>query len=345
MRGIVDCGLQAGILAASTALVLAVPGAGSVAAQTPDRVVVRLDPALDAIIAPDATIEVLKEDYFGATEGPVWVEDEGPGHLLFSDQAANRIYKWTPDGTLSVFLERAGFTGDLRQLNLNGSVFNLGRLYVSVLGSNGLALDREGRLLMCTHGDRALVRLEKDGTRTVLADRYEGKRLNGPNDLAVGGDGSVYFTDLGVFADKELPPSVYRWKDGTLQLLASNVQGGAANGIALSRDERHLYVAAARKIVRFDRRPDGTLANEQVFVDMTGAPERGGPDGIKVDRSGNVWFGGPGGLWIVSPEGTQLGLIRNERNINLAFGDADGRGLYIVTFTGLVRVRLNAPAR
>lgn len=303
--------------------------------------VVRLDPALDALIAPDARIEVLKEDYFGATEGPVWVRDGG--YLLFSDQAANRVYKWA-SGELSVHLEPSGFTGSMRDVNLNGSVFRLGRLYVSLLGSNGLAIDREGRLVLCTHGDRALVRIEKDGGRTVLADRFEGKRLNGPNDLAVASDGAIYFTDLGVLGDKELPPSVYRWKDGALRLLASGVQGGAANGIALSPDERHLYVAAARKVVRYDIGPDGGVSNETVFVDMSRATERGGPDGIKVDRAGNLWFGGPGGLWIVSPTGTHLGTILNERNVNMAFGDPDGRSLYITTFTGLVRIRLRQSA-
>ncbi|MBM3777316.1 MAG: SMP-30/gluconolactonase/LRE family protein [Acidimicrobiia bacterium] len=303
--------------------------------------VVRLDPALDAIIAPDARIEILKEDYFGATEGPVWVKDGG--YLLFSDQAANRVYKWA-DGELSVHLEPSGFTGNMRDVNLNGAVYRLGRLYVALLGSNGLAIDHEGRLVLCTHGDRALVRIEKDGSRTVLADRYDGKKLNGPNDLAIASDGSIYFTDLGVLGDKELPPSVYRWKEGTLQLLASSVQGGFANGIALSPDERHLYVAASRKIVRYDVQPDGRVANETVFVDMSQAKERGGPDGIKVDRAGNVWFGGPGGLWIVSPAGTHLGTILNERNVNMAFGDADGRGLYVTTFTGLVKIRLQQAA-
>lgn len=304
--------------------------------------VVRLDPALDAIIAPDARIEVLKEDYFGATEGPVWVKDGG--YLLFSDQAANRVYKWAPDSTLSVFLEPSGFTGDIRSVNLNGAVYRLGRLYVALLGSNGLAIDREGRLVLCTHGDRALVRIEKDGARAVLADRWEGKRLNGPNDLVVASDGAIYFTDLGVLGDKELPPSVYRWKDGSLQRIAASVQGGAANGIALSPDEKHLYVAAARKIVRFDVGPDGSVSKETVFVDMSQASERGAPDGIKVDRAGNVWFGGPGGLWIVNAAGKRLGLILNERNVNMAFGDADGRALYITTFTGLVKIRLAASA-
>ena len=333
--------LSIALVAASAAVAL-----GQQSQQRQGSSVVRLDPALDALISPDATIEILKEDYFGATEGPVWVRDGASGYLLFSDQAANKVYKWSADGQLSVFLEPSGFTGDLRKTNINGAIFNLGRLYVALLGSNGLAIDREGRLIMCTHGDRALVRVEKDGKRTTLADRYDGKRLNGPNDLAVVSDGSIYFTDLGVLPDKELPFSVYRWKEGApLQLIGANIQNGASNGIALSPDEKHLYVAASRKIVRFDRQPDGSVTNEQVLVDMAAAKERGSPDGIKVDRSGNLWFGGPGGLWIVSPAGRHLGTILNERNVNLAFGDPDGRGLYITTFTGIVRVRLNAPAR
>jgi gluconolactonase len=305
--------------------------------------VVRLDPALDDIISSDARIEILKEDYFGATEGPVWVKDGASGYLLFSDMAANRVYKWAPDGTLSVFLERSGFTGNIHDIDASRAIFKLDRLYVAVLGSNGLALDREGRLLMCTHGDRALVRIEKDGTRTVLADRFEGTRLRGPNDLVVATDGSIYFTDLGVLGENQLPPSVYRWKNGVLTLMAKNVQGAFANGIALSPDQAHAYVAAGRKVVRYDVLADGTLGNEIIFVDLAGKGP-GNPDGIKVDRRGNVWFGGAGGLWIVSAEGTHLGTILNERNVNLAFGDADGKSLYITTFSGLVRIRLNAPA-
>ena len=331
--------------AALAALTIALSVPLTAGGQDPARgSVVRLDPALDDIISSDARIEILKEDYFGATEGPVWVKDGASGYLLFSDQAANRVYKWAPNGTLSVFLEPSGFTGNIRDIDINSAVFKLDRLYVAVLGSNGLALDREGRLLMCTHGDRALVRIEKDGSRTVLADRFDGTRLRGPNDLVVAADGSIYFTDFGVLGGNELPPSVYRWKDGAVTLMAKNVQGGSANGIALSPDQAHAYVTASRKVVRFNVLEDGTFGNETVFVDLTGFSEPGSPDGIKVDRRGNVWFGGAGGLWIVSPEGTHLGTILNERNVNLAFGDADGRGLYITTFSGLVRIRLNAPA-
>lgn len=319
------------------------------AAGEPD--VIRLDPALDAIIAPDARLEVLVDDYFGGNEGPVWVKDAAGGYLLFSDQAANKIYKMTADGTLSVYLENSGLSSFSAMPSIGpwngqtGALLNNGRMIVAIVGSNGLALDREGRLLICQHGDRALVRVERNGSRTVLADRYNGTRLNGPNDLAVASDGSIYFTDIGVMPGKALPHAFYRWKDGVVQQLRTSVQGGFANGIALSPDEKHLYVAAARKIVRFDLdAAAGTIANEHVLVDMTGEKEPGGPDGMKVDRRGNLFFGGPGGLWITSPQGKRLGIVRNRRNTNLAFGDADGRGLYIMTFTGVVRIRLASPA-
>lgn len=318
---------------------------------SPSRDVIKLNPALDAIISEDARLEVLVDDYFGGNEGPVWVKDSAGGHLLFSDQAANKIYKMTADGTLSVFLENSGLSNFAVLPSIGpwngrtGALLNNGRMIVAIVGSNGLALDREGRLLICQHGDRALVRLERDGSRTVLADRYNGVRLNGPNDLAVASDGSIYFTDIGVMPDKELPHAFYRWKDGVVQQLRTSVQGGFANGIALSPDEKHLYVAAARKIVRFDLDvASGTISREHVLVDMTAEKEPGGPDGFKVDTRGNLFFGGAGGLWITSPDGTHLGTIRNRRNTNLAFGDADGRGLYIMTFTGVARIRLASPA-
>ena len=153
---------------------------------------VRLDAALDSILAPDSPLEVLGE-HFGLTEGPVWVKDANGGSLLFSDCAANVIYKWRPDAPLSVFLERSGFTGSN---NLNaGQQTIAGRLAILLIGSNGLALDPQGRLIITAMADRTLVRLEKDGSRTMLADRYEGKRFSGPNDVVVKSNGSIYFTD------------------------------------------------------------------------------------------------------------------------------------------------------
>lgn len=187
--------------------------------------VVRLDPALDEIIAVETKAELLKGNYFGFLEGPAWVRDGGRGYLLFSDVPANNIYKWAPDGSLSVLLEQSGYTGTDTE-NVGGQVFN-GRLHLVTLGSNGVTLDRERRVVFAAHGNRTVERLEMDGRRTVLADRYEGRRLNSPNDLVMKSNGSVYFTDPpgglrgGARSPaKELPySSVFLLKDGKLQAL------------------------------------------------------------------------------------------------------------------------------
>src|SRR5688572_22797671 len=180
-------------VSAAFAIVVTVTAFAAPIAQTrDDRTVVKLDPALDGIVAPDAKLEQLGE-CFGITEGPVWISEPRGGYLLFSDIAANVIYKWAPGGQTSVFLEKSGFTG---ADNTNvGAQSTSGRLPVIALGSNGLALDPEGRLVVATHGDRNVVRLEKDGARTVLAERYDGKRFSGPNDLVVKSNGALYFTD------------------------------------------------------------------------------------------------------------------------------------------------------
>jgi len=317
-----------------------VPGGGSV---------VRLDPALDAVVSVQAKLEVLKEDYFGFLEGPVWVPEKPGGYLLFSDFAANAIYKWTPEGELSVFLQKSGFSGtDLTDVG----VVNNGRLTVATFGSNGLALDAQGRLIICTHGDRTLVRLEKDGTRTILADKFEGKRLNGPNDVAVRSDGAIYFSDRGsgIRAGDKNPTKelafrgLFLLKDGKLQLLEKeDAQAQSSNGMAFTPDERALYVVFGPRIVRYDVRADGTLANSRLFVDMS--IERGGvPDGIKVDAKGNVYSPGPSGVWVLSPEGKHLGTIRvSEPVSNLAFGDADLKSLYITGRRSLYKLRVNTP--
>lgn len=164
----------------------------SAQAQTTSAVV-RVDPALDAIVSVNARVEPLKQDYFGITEGPLWVQEGASGYLLFSDVGGNTMYKWTPDGTLSVFLERAGYTGS--DISSVGNIVNNGRLNVATSGPNGIARDPQGRFVFSAMGDRAIVRLENDGRRTVLADRYEGKRLNGTNDLVIRSDGAIYFTD------------------------------------------------------------------------------------------------------------------------------------------------------
>jgi gluconolactonase len=214
-----------------------------------------------------------------------------------------------------------------------------------------LTLDPEGRLVINQHGERRVVRLERTGVLTTLADRYEGKRLNSPNDLVYRSDGALYFTDppfgLPKFhADprRELPyAGVFLLKDGRLTLVNGDLSG--PNGVALSPDEKTLYVGdwdLERKVVmRHDVRADGTLGPGRVFADFTGETGDDAIDGLKVDRAGNVYICGPGGLWIVSPEGRRLGLLRLPENPhNIAFGEADGRTLFIAAQTGVYRVRL-----
>jgi gluconolactonase len=261
--------------------------------------------------------------------------------LLFSDPNSNRIYKYTSDGKLSVFREKSGYAG--------ADIAEYGQP-----GSNGLTLDSEGRLTINEHGNRRVVRLEKNGEVTVLADRYQGKRLNSPNDLVYRSDGALYFTDppFGLprfFEDqrKELSFSgVFCLFKGELKLVSKDFTG--PNGLAFSPDEKYLYVGnwdEKKKIVmRYEVQPDGSLENGQVFFDMTGAPGEDALDGLKVDRMGNVYVSGPGGIWILSPAGRHLGtIIAPMHPHNFAWGDEDGRTLYLCARSGLYRMRLNIP--
>ncbi len=297
--------------------------------------VTRLDPAIDAIVPRDARIEHLAKG-FTFTEGPVWAPE---GYLLFSDPNDNVIYRWNPDGHVTVFRTKSGYTGA-----------NVGEYKQP--GSNGLAFDREGRLTINEHGNRRVSRIEKNGVVTVLADRYDGKRLNSPNDLVYKSNGALYFTDppFGlpkVFGDprKELLWSgVYRLENGRVDLLAKDLTG--PNGLAFSPDERYLYVGnwdeQKKVVMRYPVRADGTLDAGTVFVDMTKAPGDDAIDGVKVDRLGNVYVSGPGGLWILSPAGKHLGTIAGpEHPHNMAWGDADGKTMYLTAQTGLYRIRLN----
>jgi gluconolactonase len=304
--------------------------------------VVRMDPALDAIVSPTARLEKLATG-FSFTEGPVWVprKDGTEGHLLFSVPNDNLIYRMTADGETSVFRVKSGYSG-----------FNIGEYHQP--GSNGLTLDKQGRLTIDQHGNRRVVRVEPRGNITVLADRYDGKRLNSPNDLVYKSDGSLYFTDppFGlpkVFDDprKELPYSgVYRVADGRVRLVASDLD--APNGLAFSPDETYLYVdnwnEKKKVVIRYDVRPDGTLANGKVFFDMTFVPGETALDGLKVDRAGNVYVCGPEGIWILSPDGKHLGTIKPpEEPHNIAWGDDDGKTLYVTALSSIYRIRLNVP--
>ena len=303
--------------------------------------VIRTDPAIDAIVPPNPKIYKLA-DGFQFTEGPIWVR--GGGYLIFSDPNANTMYKYKPGlndapGELSVFRQASGYSG--------ADIAEYGQP-----GSNGLTLDPQGRLTINEHGNHRVTRLEKDGSLTVLADSYQGKRLNSPNDLVYRSDGALFFTDppfgLPKFFDdprKELPYSgVFSIHQGKLQLVSTDLKG--PNGIAFSPDEKYLYVTnwdeKKKIIMRYEALPDGTLKNGQLFFDMTSAPGEDALDGMKVDRKGNLYLSGPGGIWILSPEGRHLGTIIAPKNAhNLAWGDADGKTLYLCALSGLYRMRVN----
>jgi len=289
-------------------------------------------------VSRDAKIEKIAGG-FQFTEGPIWIRDGG--YLLFSDPNANSIYRWTADGQVSVFRPKSGYTGvDIGEYNQPGS--------------NGLTLDRDGRLTIDEHGNRRVTRLEKNGVLTVLAEQYEGKRLNSPNDLVYRSDGALYFTDppfgLPKFYDdprKELPFSgIFLLKDGHLKVVSTDLLG--PNGLAFSPDEKYLYVdnwdVKKKVIMRYEVSPDGTLSSGTVFVDATPEPGEQAWDGLKVDQRGNVYAAGPGGLWIISPAGKHLGTIKApEQPANMAWGDDDGRTLYLAARTSVYRVRLKVP--
>jgi len=300
--------------------------------------VARLEPGIDEIVPRNAKIHKLAEG-FKFTEGPIWVRDGG--YLLFSDPNSNTIYKYKPDGQLSVFREKSGYEG--------ADIAEYGQP-----GSNGLTVDAQGRLTINQHGNRRVVRLEQNGELTVLADRYEGKRLNSPNDLVYRSDGTLFFTDppfgLPKFYDdprKELPYSgVFALYRGKLNLVSTDLKG--PNGIALSPDEKYLYVGnwdeQKKVVMRYEVGINGSLSNGRVFFDMTSAKGEDALDGIKVDQRGNLYVSGPGGLWILSPEGKHLGTVFAPMHPhNMAWGDEDGKTLYLTARSGLYRMRLNVP--
>ena len=301
-----------------------------------DLEIERTDARLDAIVDPDARLERVAGG-FDFTEGPVWQD----GGLLFSSPNTNSIYRWTSEGGVTVFRTKSGYTGA-----------DIGRSHQP--GSNGLTFASDGLLTICQHGNRRVIRVEPHGNVAVMIDGYEGRRLNSPNDLVYRSDGSLWVTDppFGlpeVFDDpsKELPFSgVFRMKGGEVALVTDELEG--PNGIAFSPDERFLYVGnwdLERKVVmRYELDAAGDVIGQSVFYDMTDAPGVDAIDGIKVDQDGNLYVCGPGGIWVLSPEGERLGLMKlPEDPHNLAWGDDDGRTLYVTALTSIYRIRLGIP--
>jgi gluconolactonase len=297
----------------------------------------RLAPRFDKLIPRDAVLEKLAEG-FEWTEGPVWVPKGGL--LLFSDIPNNSVMKWKEGEGVSLFLKPSGYTGKEER---GGEP-----------GSNGLLLDAQGQLVLCQHGDRRLARLKRDGPFTTLADRYQGKRFNSPNDAVFKSNGDLYFTDppYGLAKGPDDPAreldfcGVYRLSaDGKLTLLTDKLT--RPNGIGFSPDEKTLYVAQSdpeRAVwMAFEVKDDGTLGRQRVFYDATRLVKagklKGLPDGLKVDRSGNLFAAGPGGVNVFSPDGTLLGRIDpGEATANCCFGD-DGSVVYLTADMYLCRIK------
>jgi gluconolactonase len=327
---------------AFSSLVVALIAAATAGADPPRTIgsVERLDLALDELVPPDAKLEIVA-DGFKWSEGPVWIPG---GYLLLSDVPANTIYRWDAKAGRAIYLTPSGYTGTTPR---GGEP-----------GSNGLALDRQGRLLLCQHGDRRVARMDAplDDPRprfVTLADCYHGRRFNSPNDLAVHSSGAVYFTDPPYGLEKnvddparEIPfQGVYRVSpDGEVTLLTKELE--RPNGIAFSPDEKTLYVSNShppRAIwMAYPVREDGTISKGRVLFDATQlARNRPGlPDGMKIDQHGNIFGAGPGGVLVISPEGKHLGtLLTTQPTGNCAFGE-DGRTLFITSNHNLLRVRL-----
>ena len=292
----------------------------------------RLDPRLDALVPLDANIQKLASG-FTFTEGPVW--DKRSDVLYFSDVRDNTIYSWSEDEGVNVFIQ---------------PVFAEETDHPSV-GSNGLTLDREGRLILMEHGYRRVSRLEANGERTTLIDNYRGNRLNSPNDVAWHTNGWLYFTDPpygmpGLENDpaRELNYNgIYRLSpEGEIQLLERNQT--RPNGLVFSPDEETLYVAnsdAENKVWYAYTVIHGIIGNPRIFYDVNDQSSEGAADGMKVDTEGNLFATGPGGVWVFDPDGTHLGTIKpDEVPANVAWGD-DGSTLYMTARTGLYRVTLS----
>ncbi len=299
-----------------------------------------IDERLNSIILPGTKVEKIA-DGFSFTEGPVWHPD---GYLLFSDPNTNTIYRYNPaNHNVTVYVSHSGYTG--------ADIGDYGQP-----GSNGLVIDKEGRLIIDQHGNRRVIRIEKKGPVTILADNIDGKRFNSPNDIVLRSDGTIYFTDPpyglpGFFKDskKELDyQGVFMIRNGKVQVVSKDL--GGPNGIAFSPDEKYLYVTnwdirdihQTKTLWRYEVLPDGRLKNGKIFYDFSFTEDEEALDGMKVDKQGNLFISAPGGLWILSAEGKLLGkMITPERPANMAWGDEDGKTLYMTAHSSLYKVRVN----
>ena len=308
---------------------------------------------LDALVSPNAKLELVA-DGFGLNEGPVWVRDGDNGYLILGGLLDNALYKISHNDEVSVFMEYAGYSGD-RPDNV-GTQTRSGRAHVLLIGPGCASLDSRGRLVWCAMQDRAVKRLEPNGDVTIVSDGSQGKLFSGPNDLVIGSDDSIYLTDndyglrdAGLSPYKEMPNGIWHIKDGeTKRLLTRTALGGPPNGVALSPDEKFLYLTAGTRLMRYEVEADGTLGPSVKFGEGPGIG-----DGIKVDKQGNVYSSGgagPGIIRIAAPDGTFLGALHlptyskePKKQIcatNLAFGENDGKTLYITACDAVYRIRM-----
>lgn len=316
--------------------------------------VVKHAPGLDRLIASGTALEIIYEGT-GFFEAPLWVPDADGGYLAFTDIAGNRIGRLNADGGATAIADPVFDGNDVSGL----PIYKFKKRYLVMAGPNGMTMDGQGRFVYCGFaGSRQILRLEPDGTSTVLASHFDGKRLNTPNDLTYKSDGALYFTDTDMrFAASPATPTpvsgenrvphagVYRLANGQVELLSREIE--RPNGIAFSPDEMILYVndTFRRMIWQFDVKPDGSLANLRPFFDMSTSQGNGPADGLKVDAEGNIFSTGPGGLWIFSRDGQHLGTVKTAEFLtNVAFGGRDGRTLFLSSPSYLYRLRTKTSA-
>ena len=323
------------------ALALVLAGCSSAPAPAPAKEIpaigsiVRVDPAFDALVPKDAKIEKVAGG-FTFTEGPLWRPE---GLLWFSDVPGNVVRSVTPTGEVKVIIPNAGGT-----VSAPPGAF---------IGPNGMISDKDGTVLLCQHGNRRIVRVAKDLTMTPYIEKFEGHRLNSPNDLVYRSDGALYFTDppYGLVKQDDDPAKelkfngVFLYVNGKLKPIIKDLT--RPNGIALSPDEKTLYVANSdekkRFWMRYDVAANGDVSNGRMFFDLAGAKEQGIPDGMKVDSQGNIYAAGPEGVWVCSPDGKHLGTIQpGETAANCGWGD-DGKTLYITATNSVYRIRVAVP--